>query len=136
MGTRSVVAARQEDGSWRGRYVHWDGYPDGVGAAVQEIVKRDGRDQAIETLLVQNFGWSSVDAQREQELGSGYTDGRFRAVPGYGVAYTTEQNQSHSEDWYDAESVRNEGGYIEYVHIIELDGSVTSLAHDEVTVNA
>ena len=124
MGTRSVVAARQDDGSWRGRYVHWDGYPEGVGQAVKEIIARDGREKAIQTLMVDNYGWSAVNAQDEQDLGLGYTDGRFRAVPGYGVAYTTEQNQSHSEEWYGPEDL--EGSWIEYVHIIEPDGSVTS----------
>lgn len=124
MGTRSVVAARQEDGSWSGRYVHWDGYPEGVGQAVKEIVARHGREAAIKTLMVDNYGWSSVDGAEVQELGVGYDDGRFRAVPGYGVAYTTEQNQSHPEDWITSEDTGD--SWLEYVHIIELDGSVNS----------
>lgn len=124
MGTRSVVAARQDDGSWSGRYVHWDGYPDGVGRAVKEIVARDGRERAIQVLMVENYGWSSVDSQDQQVLGVGYDDGRFRAVPGYGIAYTTEQNQSHAEDWITDTDTGD--SWLEYVHIIEPDGSVTS----------
>jgi len=41
MGNRAVIAATYPDGV-KGRYVHWDGYPSGVGLAVLAIVQRDG----------------------------------------------------------------------------------------------
>lgn len=98
MGTRSVVAL-PEDGAFRGRYCHWDGYPTGVGAALIEIVKRDGLDTARRTLTADHYGWSSLDAEPTHELRAGLDDGRFADVPGYGIAYTTEQNQSSESDW-------------------------------------
>lgn len=98
MGTRSVVAEPQGD-AWRGRYVHWDGYPSGVGHAVLDIVRQHGVDTATRVLVTDHYGWSSVNGQDKQELGLGYTDGRFQAVPGYGIAYTTEQGQSSPDDY-------------------------------------
>ena len=34
MGTRSTITAKCTDGKWRAIYCHWDGYLDGVGAAL------------------------------------------------------------------------------------------------------
>ena len=64
MGTRSVIAAHYPDGV-KGRYVHWDGYPSGVGKAVFEIAKRDGLEGAFHTLLERHYGWSTVTAKEE-----------------------------------------------------------------------
>ncbi len=36
MGTRSNIGARQEDGTIKVIYCHWDGYPEGVGATLAE----------------------------------------------------------------------------------------------------
>ena len=96
MGTRSVVAVPTAGGGWKGRYVHWDGYPAGVGDAVRAIVERDGVETAVDTLVVTNYGWSSVAAEtrEDEDLSAGMSDGRFKVVPGYGVAYTEQDGQS------------------------------------------
>lgn len=99
MGTRSVIAIPDATHEWRGRYIHWDGYSAGVGEALRRIVLRDGYTAAIHTLTEEHYGWSSVNAKDEPELGFGMQDDRFAAVPGYGVAYTTEQGQSSPDDW-------------------------------------
>lgn len=123
MGTRSAIAIRTEDGGFKGRYVHWDGYPSGVGVALRQIIERDGREQALKVLLEDHYGWSTVNGLEEQELGAGYDDGRFVAVPGYGVAYTTVEDQSSPDDW-----ITEPGeSWTEYIHIVEDDGTVTSV---------
>ena len=125
MGTRSVIAVKGENGSWKGRYCHWDGYPEGVGAAVQAIVERDGVEKAIKTLTEDHYGWSSVDVSEAPVLGPGYDDGRFVAVPGYGIAYTTERGQSRPNDWITDQTAGD--SWCEYVHIIDPEtGEVVS----------
>lgn len=59
MGTRSVVAEPQGDG-WHGRYVHWDGYPSGVGRTVFALAESMGPETAREFLLREHTGWSSL----------------------------------------------------------------------------
>jgi hypothetical protein len=99
MGTRSVVAVQQDD-SFKGRYIHWDGYPSGVGEQLLAIIKRDGVERAREVLLGEHYGWSNLDfTQKDGPLRFGLDDGRFTAVQGYGVAYTTFKGQSSVDDW-------------------------------------
>lgn len=98
MGTRSIVGFPHGDGV-KGRYCHWDGYPTGVGSALWRIIERDGADKARFVLTEQHYGWSSVNAEDVQDLDASRGDGRFVGVPGYGIAYTTEQDQS-SPDWW------------------------------------
>ena len=108
MGTRSIIAVPHGDG-WRGRYCHWDGYPQGVGVNLLAIVQRDGIEQA-RTILTQDFyGWSGINRaqphldgvvpDKDADYGSpayvawlyspeGHLSrGRFVNVPGYGEAY-------------------------------------------------
>ena len=112
MSTRSVVAVQAGDG-WRGRYVHSDGYPSGVGVTLLKLVERDGLEQVIKTLTQDHYGWSHLSSTQPDitgikpptELDFGACgspefvahqfspkgsngDGRFANVPGYGVAYT------------------------------------------------
>lgn len=118
MGTRSVVAVPTADGGWKGRYVHWDGYPEGVGSALAKIVQRDGYDTAVRVLTQDHYGWSSVTGEEHQELTLGYTDGRFEAVPGYGVAYTTKGGQSSPDEWITSDG---DPGWTEYAYVLHPD---------------
>lgn len=102
MGTRSVIAVpyRTKTG-WRGRYCHWDGYPSGVGQSLFQIVRRDGIKQARKTLTSTWCGWSQINPeQKEDDLSPGYDDGRFAAVEGYGVAFTTTKLDIFGEKAY------------------------------------
>lgn len=100
MGTRSVIAVRDGDILWKGRYCHWDGYPSGVGTALLQIVLRDGFTAAVKQLTQDRYGWSTLDARENSgPLKEGLDDGRFVKVPGYGTAYTTLQLQSSPSDW-------------------------------------
>lgn len=104
MGTRSVIAATPADAA-RGRYVHWDGYPTGVGQALLNIVRRDGLDKAREVLTREHFGWSSVTGEGSDLAATTTDDGRFVIVPGYGLAYSHDEHKDawaqsvHSEEW-------------------------------------
>lgn len=119
MSTNSAIAVRNENGQVKGRSVHWDGSD--VGDAVRRIIARDGVEKAVRTLIFDHYGWSSVDGEDEQTLGKFYDDGRFVAVPGYGIAYTTKEGQSSPDRW-----VLGLDTSIEYFHVIEDDGTVTT----------
>lgn len=123
MGTRSAIATRYPDGTVKGRYVHWDGYPEGVGHNLYTLIARDGLEGAFYTLTEAHYGWSNLDpSQKEDEpLGAGYSNRRFVAVPGYGVAYTEEQGQSDPDMWVHLDT--SEWG-IEYAYVISPKGLV------------
>jgi hypothetical protein len=61
MSTRSIVSKPDGDG-WLGRYVHYDGYPSGVGQSLIEIVMRDGIETARRTIVDEHVYWSSINA--------------------------------------------------------------------------
>lgn len=125
MGTRSVIATPGPDGGWKGRYVHWDGYPAGVGDALRAIIARDGVEKALKVLTEDHYGWSSVDG-RGGELSPGMRDGRFVVVEGYGVAYTTEQGQSSPDEWVTDDTFAD--SWCEYVYVVLPDGRVTAFS--------
>lgn len=89
MATRSLIGTYDNAEEWRCRYVHWDGYPEGVGAQLVNIMRRDGVDKALSILLDQNEnGWSSLD---HDALSARTGDGdRFYTVVGYGHAYRSD----------------------------------------------
>lgn len=120
MGTRSAVGVRNENGQYKGRYIHWDGYPSWVGLKLRELIDRDGVQQVVKTIVLDNYGWSNLNPREEGPLSTGYSDGRFKVVPYYGIAYTTEQNQSTPDDWIE------EPGDLgtEWLYLIEEDGSI------------
>ena len=113
MATRSVVAIPAGDG-WMGRYVHWDGSPGSRLPVLLDLVKRDGLDAVIRTVIEDNYGWSYLDSTQTHELDGYHTDGRFIARPGYGAAYTLNQaGGSQMETDTTADPV-----WIEYVYIM------------------
>lgn len=107
MSTNSVIGVAVGTG-WRGRYVHWDGYPEGVGARVWELIQRDGAVLAVQVLTLEHHGWSQI---HRDELGDYDTPSRFAAVPGYGVAYTDDE---HPDEWItpDGDTWGTEWAYI------------------------
>lgn len=114
MGTRSIVAVPTEDGGWKGRYVHWDGYPTGVGLALLKIVQRDGLDTARRVLTEEHYGWSSVDAEGDSTP-SYYSPERFEVVPGYGVAYIYTE---HPDEWLTSDG---DTGWTEWAYVLHDD---------------
>jgi len=105
MGTRSIVAIPEGDG-WKGRYVHWDGYPMGVGKNIWNIVQRDGLDKAVQTLVYDNNAWSSIGYLADDNP-EWVTSAEL--VPGYGIAnpedtdwwiHATDDDKSWCEWFY------------------------------------
>lgn len=118
MSTRSVVAYRTESG-WRGRYIHFDGYPEYMNPALSAIVARDGFDKAKAILCDEHRSWSQVDPNTALQGAESLGD-RGVAVYGYGITYTDEL-----DDFYYTEATPL-APWIEYLHILETDGTVTS----------
>jgi len=125
MATRGAVAVRNENGEIRGRYVHWDG--DSIKSDVERFIERDGIEKVVQTIILDNYGWSHLDSTLKADevpaLGSGYEDGRFKAIAGYGVAYTTKDDQSRPDMWIESLGEM----MTEYIVIIEDDGSLSVL---------
>lgn len=128
MGTRSAVGP--DSTVKRGRYVHWDGYPSGVGKALLAIVQRDGVERAREVITANFYGWSTLDP--EKKAGEPYLGAnRAHIVPGYGEAY------SHAEQpdgWVTETSTWGiEFGYLLgddalHVHRVSFNGQWTPIA--------
>jgi len=114
MGTRSVIAKPYGD-IWKGRYCHWDGYPQWLGHNLFNIVKRDGVEVARKTLVDDNFYWSSINYGADKVQYEG--DTRFYLVQGYGTAGNEEQ--SSPDEWYTPMDLDS---WIEYVYVITDDG--------------
>ena len=124
MGTRSIVAVPTGETSWKGRYVHWDGYPSGVGASLVEIIKRDGIEATVKTLTEDHWGWSIVDHEQPADLQNFLADDpRFKSVPGVGVPYRKDVDGGDQPDeWTTDVSVGT--SWCEWVYVLMPDGKV------------
>ena len=118
MGTRSIIAKGEPD-NWTGVYCHWDGYPDHMADALHFIVNRDGYEQAVKTLVTDNFYWSSINPYKVNTLADGYDDGRFKAISDYGVAGTDKQS-SDDERFSSGDNLA--GSLLEWLYVMSPDG--------------
>jgi hypothetical protein len=88
MSTQCIVAVPDGD-SFRGRYVHSDGYPSWTGRFLRELVDRDGLNKVIATVVIDHpTGWSMIDPANTAAADPGTV-----VVPGYGIAYEDEPDQ-------------------------------------------
>lgn len=122
MSTRSFVGTVNADKTFRARYVHSDGYPTGVGETLAALIALHGVEETLRVVTEEHYGWSNLNAYApditnvradseaaydtpafQASLFRGkyaiYGDGRFENIPGYGIAYTTKDNQSSPDDW-------------------------------------
>ena len=141
MGTRSIIA-RPTEGGFAGRYCHWDGYPEGVGQAIMEIVARDGVEKACKVLLDDHYSWSGLNSDQpdlagvekdyEAPYGSppymAYQVGNDINVPGYGISHADSQPDEYlTHDT--AEEAWCEWAYVIHAHaltVIKLEGRARS----------
>lgn len=66
MSTNSVIA-RQEGDTWRGRYVHWNGYPTWrVPELLKLVPALGGYEAAVKFLTEDHFGWSKLGFAAEE----------------------------------------------------------------------
>ena len=63
MGTQSIIM-KPNGIAWEGRYCHLDGYPSGVGAAILEIVQRDGLIFAQDVLFNKHKIWTTINGEQ------------------------------------------------------------------------
>lgn len=63
MGTHGIVAIDDGETEWKGVYVHYDGYPNGLGRSCWEIVNRMGREAAVDMLYREGGYWGFVDSR-------------------------------------------------------------------------
>ena len=78
MGTRATVGYKTVHANKEmvvGTYIHYDGYPDHTLVQLVEIIKRDGIQTALDTIVHGAKGWSILDAHASY------------GKPGYGGAY-------------------------------------------------
>ena len=87
MATRSLVGTYTPTGTWRARYVHWDGSPASMIPTLRSIIGTAGANRAVRVLVEDHpYGWSSLDpATKEARPGH---SGEHTVVPGFGYAYT------------------------------------------------
>ncbi len=74
MGTSGCIAVWEdkEKKIIRGKSVHWDGYPSGLGVSLQNWVIRNGRDKTIEILINSKeaqSGWSAISKDGDTSIG-------------------------------------------------------------------
>ena len=76
MSTRAVIA-RAQNGSWIGRFHHWDGYPTGLGLAIQQNANGlfKGDLAGLMHLLIDEHpaGWDSI-VDKDLSLPAGLQD--------------------------------------------------------------
>ena len=122
MSSRSLVGGLTDGGTYT-VYVHNDGHL----PTLTELIRRDGVNHVLGTLLTaRDGGWSYLDPHedgtRNHLLGE-----RGRSVPGYGVAYTDEPGtmpvrfpDGWSEDfWADAVYLIGDYGSIRWAEPCE-----------------
>lgn len=61
MATRGIIGVDCGQGTWRGRYVHWDNYPERIVPLLAELVERDGISKVVETIVNKHESWSTLD---------------------------------------------------------------------------
>lgn len=114
MATRGIVAHATSNGGWRGRYVHWDNYPERIVGVLGELVARDGRANVAHKLCYEHASWSSLDptASKSNE-NSLYS--QHETVEGYGYAHTDIELTDSSAWFINGDT---ELGWAEWLYII------------------
>jgi hypothetical protein len=124
MSTRSIIAKQHGD-SWKGRYAHWDGYPSHQGNSIWEIVRRDGVEQSIKTLVDDNFYWSLLNPVQEEGINERSS---LTNIKGYGVA--ANEAQSDPDEWYTP--INYKESWCDYVYVISQGGLLVIRIYDDV----
>lgn len=114
MATRGIIATTRAQG-WRGRYVHWDNYPDHRIPTITRLVARDGLLKVINTLINDNPSWSFIDPY--QEPSTNPNDDYQKVVEGYGVVHTDVECDN---SWFTEQDT--DLAWAEYVYIMGREG--------------
>jgi len=81
MSTRGCIARSTGEGTFKGVYHHWDGYPSGLGATLFQIYRTHfGRDlEAMLNFLIDQHpaGWSTIN-NADFKLPAGFQEPKYR----------------------------------------------------------
>ncbi len=127
MATRGIIAVERASG-WRGRYVHWDNYPDRIVGVLGALVERDGLTKVVTTLVNDNASWSVIDHNQDFDPIADPKNVRI----GYGVVHDDIDKDS-DDAWYTEET----GAYswAEYAYVMRANGvSVYAIQGDPETL--
>jgi hypothetical protein len=77
MSTNGIIARSTGEGTFAGRYHHWDSYPSGLGVALVELYRghfKRNLDRMLQVLLDEHpAGWSTI-VHKDFKLKPGYTN--------------------------------------------------------------
>lgn len=118
MATRGIIAvARAGDGAWRGRYAHWDNYPERIVPVLGRLVGRDGATKVVETLINNNQSWSVIDDK--EKIDDPLVEDTTSVIVGYGrIHLDLEPNDPSS--WFTEDDI--ELAWAEWVYVIHHSG--------------
>ena len=117
MATRGIIAV-QRAGGFRGRYVHWDNYPNRMVDVLGNIAKRDGLTKMVTTLINDNASWSVIDDQQgTEDKGIGYSQKNM--IEGYGVVHD-DIDKNDPTSWFTENDT--EFAWAEYIYVIRDTG--------------
>ena len=120
LSTRAVIAVRIGDVGIKGVYHHFDGYPDGLGSSLYDIVDLYGYDFVKENLIdAHPSGWSSI-LEYLDDGGECYCHSNRDGV------LSDVRLPQYVEDWKINVEELFDDGWIEYVYIVEPDDTITS----------
>ena len=79
MGTRAAIARRTGESTFTGRYHHWDGYPEALGASLFKARQHFGNTDAMLKYLIDDHpaGWSTIN-DADFTKPAGYEEDGFR----------------------------------------------------------
>jgi hypothetical protein len=99
MSTHAIIGTPTPDGGFRGRYVHHDGFPHGVGKTFAAIIARDGLEYALRVLTRQYTSWSLLDEDLPAHADKiPFTVRHDVQVDGYGMAH--HPDEPTTAEWY------------------------------------
>lgn len=118
MATRGIIAvAKAGDGAWRGRYAHWDNYPERIVPVLGRLVGRDGATKVVETLINNNQSWSVIDDK--EKIDDPLVEDTTSVIVGYGrIHLDLEPNDPSS--WFTEDDI--ELAWAEWVYVIHHSG--------------
>ncbi len=76
MSTNGIIARSTGEGTFAGRYHHWDSYPSGLGVALVELYRGHFKldvDRMLQMLLDEHTSWSTI-VHKDFKLKPGYTN--------------------------------------------------------------
>lgn len=114
MATRGIIAVQRADG-WRGRYAHWDNYPERIVPTIARMVERDGITKVVTTLINDNQSWSVIDDKQEKFPVTLTDNENDSVVVGYGVIHTDLEPNDPSS-WFTEDDT--ELAWAEWVYVI------------------